>query len=168
MSVGDRLFQPMSPQSGKAYAPYEVTNETPDASGYAQAALLVKTVDDTGATVSAATPTPTVGAASGASRVNSAAYEASHVLKASAGTLISLVGYNSGPAQFIQLHDAATLPANGVAPAAVFTVPALGNFSLDFPVTGCPFTTGIVVCNSSTGPTKTIGGNDCYFTAVIK
>lgn len=108
-------------------------------------------------------------ALAGASLVTSAAYEASHVLKATPGTLISLVGYNSkASAQFIQLHDAAALPADTAVPKYTFTVPAQSNFSLDIPISGAPFTTGIVVCNSSTGPTKTIGSADCYFSAVVK
>lgn len=99
---------------------------------------------------------------------SSTAYEASRILKAGKGVLVSLVGYNSNAgAQFIQLHNSATLPANAAVPIYTFTVAATSNFSLDVPITGIPFTTGIVVCNSSTGPTKTIGSADCWFTAVI-
>ena len=101
-------------------------------------------------------------------RVSSTAYEASHVLKASAGNLITLSGYNSGGAQFIQLFNSTTVPANGTAPVAVFAVAATSNFYYTFPIMGVPFTTGIAVSNSSTGPTKTIGGADCYFMAVVK
>jgi hypothetical protein len=162
MAVGDRLIQPVSPTTGAAYAPYEVVNETGDSSGFKQAAMLVKTVDDSGNTLGGSA------AASGASVVSSTALEASHVLKASAGTLVSLVGYNSKvSAQFIQLHNSATVPADTAVPAYVFTVPAASNFSLDVPG-GIPFTTGISVCNSSTAPTKTVGAADCWFSAVIK
>jgi small ligand-binding sensory domain FIST len=101
--------------------------------------------------------------------VSSTAYEASHVLKTGPGTLISVLIYNSkAGAQFIQLHDAASLPANGATPALVFEIPASSARSFDVPVGGMPFTTGITVCNSSTANTKTIGLSDCYFTAVVR
>jgi hypothetical protein len=101
-------------------------------------------------------------------RVSSAAYEASHVLKGSAGNLVYLSGYNSGGAQFVQIFNTATVPANATAPALVIAVAATSNFSLPLPYPGIPFTTGISISNSSTGETKTIGGADCYFTAVVK
>lgn len=101
--------------------------------------------------------------------VNSAAYETSHVLKAVPGRLISLIGYNSkASSQFIQLHNAATLPADTAIPVLTILVAATSNFSVDIPIGGIPFTTGIVASNSSTGPTKTIGSADCYFTAVVR
>ena len=97
------------------------------------------------------------------------AYEASRVLKDSAGTLLCLTGYNSKTSsQFIQIFDARTLPANGAAPIATFIVEATSNFSYSVPMPGLQCRFGITVSNSSTGPTKTIGAADCYFTAVIR
>lgn len=100
---------------------------------------------------------------------SSTAYEASRILKSGPGTLLSLTGYNSkGSAQFIQLHNSATVPADTAVPIAVLTVATVGNFAFTLPPGGIPFSTGIVVCNSSTGPTKTIGSADTFFTAVVR
>jgi hypothetical protein len=128
-------------------------------------------VNSSGAPYTTANPIPTgvvLGTLAGATRVNSTAYEASRVLKASAGTLISLLGRNnSGSDQYIQLFDSTTVPSNGATPVYFFTAFAGSDFSMDLPVTGCPFTTGIAVCNSSTDTTKTLGSANCWFLAVV-
>lgn len=94
------------------------------------------------------------------------AYANSLVIKAAAGTLYMLNGYNSNTSdQFIQLFDSATLPANATAPKLTFYAPAESNFYFDFGFYGRAFASGIVVCNSSTGATKTIGSADCWFDA---
>lgn len=93
------------------------------------------------------------------------AYAASLVVKAAPGVLYGLTGYNSkASAQFIQVHDAAALPSDAAVPKITFTVAASSNFSIDFG-RGRKFDTGIVVCNSSTGPTKTIGSADIWVDA---
>lgn len=85
------------------------------------------------------------------------AYAASLVVKASPGNLWGISGYNSGAAQFIQIHDAAALPADTAVPKVIFYVPATSNFNFSADKFGRRFENGIVICNSSTGPTKTIG-----------
>ena len=94
------------------------------------------------------------------------AYSTSLVVKASAGICYGLQGYNSlATEQFIQVHDAASLPADTAVPKVMFAVPAESSFSIDFGAHGRAFATGIVVCNSTTGATKTIGAADCWIDA---
>lgn len=100
---------------------------------------------------------------------SSAAYEDGEAVKVTAGTLYSLTVYNSGAAaQWIQVHNAAAVPANGAIPSVSVKVPADSNISVDFGPFGVRFGTGIAVCNSSTGPTKTLGAADCFFMVAYK
>lgn len=94
----------------------------------------------------------------------SAAYETSRLVKAAPGTIFKITGYNSkASAQFIQCHNATSLPADTAVPEVVITAATVANFEITFGPTGRFFSTGIVICNSSTGPTKTIGSADCWF-----
>lgn len=97
---------------------------------------------------------------------HSTAYEASRVLKSTSGNLRMVYGYNAGPDQYIQLHDASAVPADAVAPFSVIKVDSSRPFSIALDSPGIPFSTGIVVCNSTTGPTKTVGGANCYYTGI--
>lgn len=100
-----------------------------------------------------------------ASNATTTALAASLVVKASAGVLLGFQGVNtSASPQYIQVHDAASLPADTAVPKMLITVPAGENFSLDLG-RGRVFTTGIVICNSSTAATKTIGSADCWIDA---
>lgn len=93
----------------------------------------------------------------------SIAYEASRVVKNKPGVLRGLTGYNSkASAQFILIFDAALLPADGAVPKVVLAVSAASPFSIDYTAVGRTFEKGIVICNSSTAQTKTIGSADCW------
>lgn len=103
----------------------------------------------------------------GPTNATSTALEASRIIKASAGNLWGVSGFNSkSSAQYIQLFNSATLPADASVPTIVIQVPASTPFSIVFnSVYGRAFSTGIVICNSSTLATKTIGSADCWFDA---
>lgn len=96
----------------------------------------------------------------------STAYETNRVVKASAGALFGATIHNSRTSsQFLHLYDAAALPAEGAAPTVVINVPASTTISIDFGTFGRRFAIGIVIANSSTGPTKTIGSADLWIDA---
>lgn len=98
---------------------------------------------------------------------DSTALEASRVIKSSAGKLYRLQCLNTNAAvRYLQIFNSTTLPADATVP--VFTIPVgIGAFvELDFTSMGRYFSTGIVVCNSSTIGTKTIGAADSWFNAL--
>jgi hypothetical protein len=134
------------------YAPIQV-----DANGAVWVSLGTK-LDATNDTVSTQPVEP--------SNANTSAYAASLVVKASAGTLYEVRGYNSSitTAYWIQVHDASSLPADTAVPEDIILVQPEENFYIRYPQ-GKSLGTGIVISNSSTGPTKTIGGADCWISA---
>jgi hypothetical protein len=93
----------------------------------------------------------------------SVANEASRVVTDSEARLFGCTGYNAGAEQYIQFHDAASLPDDGAVPEVVFKASAASSFSPDYGDIGRHFKIGIVVCNSSTQATKTIGSANCFF-----
>lgn len=135
-----------------------------DSQGTQPSALALAVCPATDAAFALKAPLSAVAAANAVKTATSTAYEASRVVKAAPGTVFGVTGYNSNSSvQFIQLFDAASLPAEGAIPAVVIAAGASSNFSIDFGVYGRYFKAGVVICNSSTGPTKTIGTTDCYF-----
>ncbi len=89
------------------------------------------------------------------------------VIKGTAGKLFKLFAQNdNAAARYIQLHNAAALPADTAVP--IFSIKlAIGEGrEIDFTQFGRYFSTGIVVCNSTTSATKTIGAADSNFTAL--
>lgn len=119
------------------------------------------------------TPTPPLGASqAGAVALSEAATTAlatNLVIKASAGTLYKLTGYNNNAAvRYLQVANLAALGADGTVPAWVYAVPATSSFNIDFGVFGRRFSTGIVACFSTTLATKTIAAADMWLNASYK
>jgi hypothetical protein len=100
------------------------------------------------------------------SKAKTTALATNLVVKASAGKLLGFYGYST-VTQFIQVHNATSLPADAAVPDGVFPITASAPFSiwLEHPE---PYTTGIVICNSTTGPTKTIGAANTWITALYE
>lgn len=98
---------------------------------------------------------------------SSPALEASRIVIAGGGILFGFWAYNSfGSTRFIQLHDSATLPTDTSVPIFSIPVATLIGLPVDFGQYGLRFKNGIVICNSSTCPTKTIGVADSFFSAI--
>ena len=66
-------------------------------------------------------------------------------------------------AQFVQMFDAQGVPANGTVPIIFAPVSANDQVSGYYGSRGRRFTGGIVLCNSTSAGTKTIGAKDCLF-----
>ena len=67
-------------------------------------------------------------------------------------------------AQFVQVYDAHDLPADGAVPLISKSVPASDAVGFSW-LPPRRFESGLVLCNSTTQATKTIGAADCLFDA---
>jgi hypothetical protein len=88
------------------------------------------------------------------------------VILAQPGVLFGVRGYSSRTsAQWIQLFNSATVPADTGVPIDIIRVGPNENFFLDLGIYGDDYPIGISWSNSSTGPTKTIGAADTWLDA---
>ena len=111
---------------------------------------------------------PSSTSASAASFYFSTALESGSQVKASAGVLYGVSGYNSGSRQWVHIFNSATQPANGAIPFAVIRVAGDNNFAWDTGKFGIPIDTGIYIANSTTAATLTSASADCWFNAAYK
>jgi hypothetical protein len=95
----------------------------------------------------------------------SAQLEASRVIKTGPGVLYGFTVTNTkASAQFVQLFDSNTVPADNAVPLFSKSIPAGDAVGFSW-LPGRTFRVGIVLCNSSTSAAKTIGSADCLFDA---
>lgn len=72
--------------------------------------------------------------------------------------------YNSkASAQYLNMFDASTLPADTAVPIFSWALAAHSGVGFGYAPNGRQFREGLVLCNSSTDATKTIGSADCFF-----
>lgn len=92
--------------------------------------------------------------------------ESSRIVKSGPGILFgfSVLSTNIA-AQFILLFDAATLPSNGALPVFPFNIGAAGEKDVSYIFPGRFFQRGIVIANSTTAASLTLGAADCWFDA---
>jgi len=95
--------------------------------------------------------------------VSSPKYENSRIVAGGRTRLFGISVFSSNvAAQWIQLHDAAAVPADGAVPAWIQTIAGVGNLGVLW-LPPRVFEAGVVICNSTTGPTKTLGAADTFF-----
>jgi hypothetical protein len=108
-----------------------------------------------------------VAGAQNAAVVGNAAYTNELVVATTPSKLYAVTGYNSGPAQFIEVFETNKPPVTGATP--VFSIPVSSGqyFDLDFSYYGADLDS-IVICNSSTANTLTLGSLNCGIQAIIR
>jgi hypothetical protein len=96
---------------------------------------------------------------------SSRALEASCIVKTGDGILYGFTVTNTkASAQWVMVFDARTVPANAAVPIIAKSVPASDAVGFDW-LPGRTFFAGIVLVNSTTQTSLTIGAADCIFDA---
>lgn len=92
--------------------------------------------------------------------------ENSRIVASGNTKLFGFAGTNTkASSQFILVFDSATVPANGAVPELMLTAQANSDFWISWTPAWRNFSDGVVLCNSSTAATLTIGSADCWFDA---
>lgn len=95
-------------------------------------------------------------------------FSSSIVVSTNPIVLLGFTVYNSGPAQFIQLFDATSVPSEASVPILPLPIAADSVYGTYWGEEGRYFPNGLVLCNSSTAQTKTIGTTDCWFDVQVR
>lgn len=102
--------------------------------------------------------------------IGNTSYVPYRVVKTNAVKLYTILGYNSGPAQFVMVfgtnNPSGAAPTNGQLGTFAFPVAASNYFSLDFSYYGANLDS-ISVANSTTATNLTLGSTNCSFQAII-
>lgn len=99
---------------------------------------------------------------------HSVAFSSSIIVSTNPIVLLGFTVYNSGAAQFIQLFDATSVPDEASVPELPVPIAADSVFGMYWGEEGRYFPNGLVLCNSSTADTKTIGAADCWFDVQVR
>jgi len=117
------------------------------------------------------TPLPVTGATGGSAvaPVVSSAAESNHVLKASAGSLLSLTTTLGATAGWVMVFDATSAPADGaVTPKYCWEMPTANTSLILAWPTSASFATGITVVFSSTGCFTKTGSATAFFSGQVQ
>lgn len=95
----------------------------------------------------------------------SPALAASRVVKTGPGILYGFtISSTKATAQFVQVFDAAVVPADGAVPLISKSLPAQDAVGFSW-LPGRTFNVGIIICNSTSQASKTLGSADCIIDA---
>ncbi len=92
--------------------------------------------------------------------------ENTRIIKSGRGKLYGFTVWNSNAsAQFVLLFDHEGVPPSTALPVSVYPVAGASTLFIGYADVGRSFNQGIVLANSSTGASFTVGSADCWFDA---